>query len=178
MLFRSTCTAVAPMPVTVLLTLLPPVRLKVTTVLAPDSAATVTTPPEAVASALVAPLPTPAPDASVGAAGATLLFGAVSFLALREYITLVATRRNADFTGVRVDGRAHDGQHVADTECTTEMKALKNIDIAFLPMNLPYTMPPNEAAECAKAFKPKVLYPYHYGDSNISGVQGMVGKDI
>jgi L-ascorbate metabolism protein UlaG (beta-lactamase superfamily) len=49
-----------------------------------------------------------------------------------------------------------------DTECTPEMRALKNIDIAFLPMNLPYTMPPTEAAECAKAFKPKTVYPYHY----------------
>jgi L-ascorbate metabolism protein UlaG (beta-lactamase superfamily) len=49
-----------------------------------------------------------------------------------------------------------------DTECTAEMKALKNIDVAFLPMNLPYTMTPAEAAECARAFKPKVVYPYHY----------------
>ncbi len=49
-----------------------------------------------------------------------------------------------------------------DTEATPEMKALKNIDIAFLPMNLPYTMTPQEAAIGAKAFKPKVVYPYHY----------------
>ena len=49
-----------------------------------------------------------------------------------------------------------------DTECTTEMKALKNIDVAFIPMNLPYTMPPSEAADCVKAFKPKVVIPYHY----------------
>lgn len=53
-----------------------------------------------------------------------------------------------------------------DTECTPEMRALKNIDIAFLPMNLPYTMPPAEAAECAKAFKPKVVYPYHHRGQN------------
>ena len=49
-----------------------------------------------------------------------------------------------------------------DTEATPEMKALKNIDVAFLPMNLPYTMTPQEAAVGAKAFKPKVVYPYHY----------------
>lgn len=49
-----------------------------------------------------------------------------------------------------------------DTECIPEMKALQNIDVAFLPMNLPYTMTPAEAAECAKAFKPKIVYPYHY----------------
>lgn len=53
-----------------------------------------------------------------------------------------------------------------DTECTPEMRALKNIDIAFIPMNLPYTMPPSEAAECVKAFKPKVVYPYHYRGQN------------
>jgi L-ascorbate metabolism protein UlaG (beta-lactamase superfamily) len=49
-----------------------------------------------------------------------------------------------------------------DTEATPEMKALKNIDIAFVPMNLPFTMTPQEAAAGVKAFKPKVVYPYHY----------------
>jgi L-ascorbate metabolism protein UlaG (beta-lactamase superfamily) len=46
------------------------------------------------------------------------------------------------------------------------MKALKAIEIAFLPMNLPYTMTPEMVADAAKAFKPKVLYPYHYGDTD------------
>src|SRR5581483_11686220 len=54
-----------------------------------------------------------------------------------------------------------------DTECIPEMKALKNIDVAFIPMNLPYTMPPAEAAECVKAFKPKIVYPYHYRGQNL-----------
>ena len=53
-----------------------------------------------------------------------------------------------------------------DTENTPEMKALKNIDIAFLPMNLPYTMTPAMVADGAKAFKPRILYPYHFGDTN------------
>ena len=54
-----------------------------------------------------------------------------------------------------------------DTECTPEMKALKNIDIAFVCMNLPYTMPPAEAAACVNAFKPKVLFPFHDKGSNL-----------
>lgn len=54
-----------------------------------------------------------------------------------------------------------------DTEGHAEMRALKNIDIAFIPMNLPYTMPPEEAAEAVRAFKPKIVYPYHYRDSDI-----------
>jgi L-ascorbate metabolism protein UlaG (beta-lactamase superfamily) len=53
-----------------------------------------------------------------------------------------------------------------DTENTPEMKALKDIDVAFLPMNLPYTMTPEMVADAAKVFKPKILYPYHYGDTN------------
>ncbi len=53
-----------------------------------------------------------------------------------------------------------------DTENTPEMKALKGIDIAFLPMNLPYTMTPEMVADAAKAFRPKVLYPYHYGNTD------------
>ncbi len=55
-----------------------------------------------------------------------------------------------------------------DTENVPEMKALKNIDIAFLPMNQPYTMTSEQVADAAKAFRPKVLYPYHYqfGDAD------------
>jgi L-ascorbate metabolism protein UlaG (beta-lactamase superfamily) len=49
-----------------------------------------------------------------------------------------------------------------DTSCTPEIKALKNIDVAFLPMNLPYTMSSADAAQCASAFKPTIVYPYHY----------------
>lgn len=54
-----------------------------------------------------------------------------------------------------------------DTACTPEMRALENIDVAFVTMNLPYTMPPAEAAECVKAFRPKIVYPYHYRGSNL-----------
>lgn len=54
-----------------------------------------------------------------------------------------------------------------DTACTPEMKALTDIDVAFIPMNLPYTMPPEEAAECVRAFKPAVVYPYHYRGSDL-----------
>ena len=56
----------------------------------------------------------------------------------------------------------------ADTENIQEMKELKGIDIAFLPMNLPYTMTPEMVADAAKAFKPKILYPYHYGETDTS----------
>lgn len=55
-----------------------------------------------------------------------------------------------------------------DTENTPEMKELNNIDIAFLPMNLPYTMTPEMVADAAKAFRPKILYPYHYGKTDTS----------
>lgn len=57
-----------------------------------------------------------------------------------------------------------------DTENTPEMKALKGIDIAFLPMNLPYTMDPAMVADAAKAFKPKILYPYHFSETNTSEI--------
>jgi L-ascorbate metabolism protein UlaG (beta-lactamase superfamily) len=53
-----------------------------------------------------------------------------------------------------------------DTENIPEMKALKEIDIAFLPMNLPYTMTPEMVADAAKSFRPRILYPYHYGDTD------------
>jgi L-ascorbate metabolism protein UlaG (beta-lactamase superfamily) len=53
-----------------------------------------------------------------------------------------------------------------DTENTPEMKALTDINIAFLPMNLPYTMTPEMVADAVTAFKPKVLYPYHFGETD------------
>jgi Beta-lactamase superfamily domain len=53
-----------------------------------------------------------------------------------------------------------------DTEGIPEMRALKNIDVAFVPMNLPYTMTPEEAADAVRAFHPRVVYPYHYRGSD------------
>lgn len=55
-----------------------------------------------------------------------------------------------------------------DTEGIPEMRALKNIDVAFVCMNLPYTMPPDEAADAVKAFHPKVVIPYHYRGSDLT----------
>ncbi len=53
-----------------------------------------------------------------------------------------------------------------DSENTPEMKALKGIEIAFLPMNLPYTMTPEMVADSAMAFRPHFLYPYHFGKTD------------
>jgi len=55
-----------------------------------------------------------------------------------------------------------------DTEGVPEMRALKNIDVAFIPMNLPYTMTPAEAADAVKAFHPKVAIPYHYKGQDLN----------
>ncbi|MGA2407939.1 MAG: MBL fold metallo-hydrolase [Bacteroidales bacterium] len=57
-----------------------------------------------------------------------------------------------------------------DTENTPEMKSLRNIDVAFLPMNLPYTMTPAMVADAAFAFKLKILYPYHFGDTDTNEI--------
>jgi L-ascorbate metabolism protein UlaG (beta-lactamase superfamily) len=67
-----------------------------------------------------------------------------------------------------------------DTENTPEMRALEGIDIAFLPMNLPFTMTPEMAADAALAFRPKVLYPYHCGGTDTSRLQALLAgaRDI
>ena len=67
-----------------------------------------------------------------------------------------------------------------DTENIPELKALKNIDIAFLPMNLPYTMTPEMVADLATAIKPAILYPYHYGDTDTGRLVALLKdqKDI
>lgn len=88
---------------------------------------------------------------------------------------LVHKRENGHFFHPKGEGNGYilafgnKNVYIAgDTENTPEMKSLNNIDIAFLPMNLPYTMTPEMVADAAKAFKPKVLYPYHYGETDIS----------
>lgn len=66
-----------------------------------------------------------------------------------------------------------------DTEGVPEMRALKNIDVAFVCMNLPYTMPPDEAADAVKAFHPKIVIPYHYRGSDLTVFQkALVGTGI
>ncbi len=57
-----------------------------------------------------------------------------------------------------------------DTEPIPEMKEIKNIDVAFLPVNQPYTMTPEQAAKVAKTINPKVLFPYHYSDTPVKKV--------
>ena len=58
-----------------------------------------------------------------------------------------------------------------DSEGVPEMRALRNIDVAFVSMNLPYTMPPEEAADAVKAFRPKIVIPYHYRGSDLAVFQ-------
>jgi len=64
-----------------------------------------------------------------------------------------------------------------DTENIPEMKVLENIDIAFLPMNLPYTMTPEMVRDAAIAFRPKILYPYHYGTTDPQKLVELLKKD-
>ena len=67
-----------------------------------------------------------------------------------------------------------------DTEDIPEMRALRAVDIAFLPMNLPYTMTPEMVAAAARAFRPRILYPYHYGQTDTSRLEELLRgeKDI
>jgi L-ascorbate metabolism protein UlaG (beta-lactamase superfamily) len=66
-----------------------------------------------------------------------------------------------------------------DTEGIPEMKALRNIDVAFVCMNLPFTMTPQAAAEAVRAFHPAVVYPYHYrGQDTNAFAQALAGTGI
>ncbi len=64
-----------------------------------------------------------------------------------------------------------------DTENIPEMKALQDIDCAFLPMNLPYTMTPEMVADAARVFRPKILYPYHFGDTDTSRLVDLLREE-
>jgi len=98
-------------------------------------------------------------------------FHGVDIEAVPAY-NLVNKRENGDYYHPKGEGNGYvltmDKKRIyiaGDTENTPEMKALKKIDIAFLPMNLPYTMTPEMVADAVQAFKPKILYPYHFGET-------------
>ncbi len=63
-----------------------------------------------------------------------------------------------------------------DTEDIPEMRALKNIDVAFVCMNLPYTMTVDQAASAVREFRPKTVYPYHYRGSDLAKFKELVGE--
>lgn len=65
-----------------------------------------------------------------------------------------------------------------DTEDTDEMLALKDIYVAFLPANQPFTMVPDQVIRAAKAFRPSILYPYHFGSTDVSLIsEGLESED-
>jgi len=64
-----------------------------------------------------------------------------------------------------------------DTEPTAEMAKLDRIDIAFLPMNQPYTMTPEQAAAAARAVRPRILYPYHFGSTDPRVLLNLLAHD-
>lgn len=65
----------------------------------------------------------------------------------------------------------------ADTEDIPEMAEIKDIDVAFLPCNQPYTMTVEQLVNAARMFKPKVLFPYHYGQTDVSGISAQLESD-
>jgi L-ascorbate metabolism protein UlaG (beta-lactamase superfamily) len=79
---------------------------------------------------------------------------------------------------VNISNRHPTATHRAEEE--PESSDLKDIDIAFLPMNLPYTMTPEMTAEAVLSFMPKIYYPYHTGETDVSRVVDLLkgAKDI
>ena len=61
-----------------------------------------------------------------------------------------------------------------DTEAIPELAGIENIDVAFLPCNLPYTMSPEQCAEAARIIAPKVLFPYHYSNTELQRLTNLL----
>lgn len=106
--------------------------------------------------------------------GDVLNIGGLEITAIPAY-NIIHKRENGDLFHPKGIGNGYIIQFAdkrvligGDTENIPEIKSLKDIDIAFLPMNLPYTMTPEMVADAAKAFQPSILYPYHYGNTDTS----------
>lgn len=96
---------------------------------------------------------------------------------------IVNKRASGEPFHVKGDGNGYifnfDGLKIyvaGDTENIPEMSELGRIDIAFLPMNLPYTMTPKMVSEAALIIKPKILYPYHYGETNTNELKELLNN--
>jgi len=122
---------------------------------------------------------------------------------LRKSATILTNGQTGEFMGIKVEaipmynltperlkfhnkGRGNGyvvtlgGKRIyvsGDTEDIPEMLALKNIDVAFVCMNLPYTMTVEQAARAVRSFKPRVVYPYHYRGSDVNKFKELVGTD-
>jgi len=64
-----------------------------------------------------------------------------------------------------------------DTEDTPDLLSLKGLDVAFLPMNQPYTMTPEQVARAALTIRPRILYPYHRGDTDPTLLVALLQKE-
>lgn len=115
--------------------------------------------------------------------GDTKVFGTITVEAVPAY-NIRNTR--ADGTPFHPKGRgngyvirfADKKVYIAgDTENIPEMADLVDIDVAFLPMNLPYTMTPEMCAKAARLFHPKVLYPYHFGETDTGELVKLLEND-
>ncbi|RIJ49517.1 MBL fold metallo-hydrolase [Maribellus luteus] len=115
--------------------------------------------------------------------GDTKVFGTISVEAVPAYNI---RNMRADGTPFHPKGRgngyvirfADKKVYIAgDTENVPEMADLVDIDVAFLPMNLPYTMTPEMCADAARLFHPKVLYPYHFGETDTGELVKLLEND-
>jgi L-ascorbate metabolism protein UlaG (beta-lactamase superfamily) len=107
--------------------------------------------------------------------GATRTFGDVTVEALAAYDIIAGEpyhpKGQANGYLLTLGGRRVYFAGV--TECVPEIRALRDIDVAFMPMNLPHgRMKPEAVAECVRSFRPKVVYPYHYDQGYTARLAG------
>ena len=118
---------------------------------------------------------TKVPDGVVLENGATRRFGDVTVEAIAAYDLLPGEPFHAKgiANGYVLTLGGRRVLFAGVTECVPEIAALRDIDVAFLPMNLPNgRMTPSAVAECVRSFSPKIVYPYHYDQGYIARLAG------
>ena len=165
-----------PRPTAVLLTHAHPDHLDVPTLEGIGAAKTPIVAPASVVSALSDSLRSAAKAVANGASGE---IAGVPYLAVPAYNTTPERLKfhpKGENNGYVLQFGDKKIYIAGDTEDIPEMRALTGIDVAFVPMNLPYTMTEAQAADAVKAFRPKIVYPYHYKGSDPKKFAALVGN--
>jgi L-ascorbate metabolism protein UlaG (beta-lactamase superfamily) len=118
------------------------------------------------------------PQAAVMTNGQTTNLSGLLIEAVPAYNTTASFHAKGAGNGYVISVGSRRIYVAGDTQDTAEMRALPNIDVAFLPVNQPYTLTVSQAVSAVQAFRPKVVYPYHHSGTDVAPIKQQCGPEL